>query len=67
MNLPAFRESRRLSAAEFGRRAGVAHSTVLRWEDGSTFPSRRALARIAEITGGEVTPNDFMAARKGDA
>ena len=63
MTLSEYRSRHSLSRAAFGRLVGVTPSTALRWEDGSIFPSPAALAKISEVTGAQVTANDFVAAR----
>jgi transcriptional regulator with XRE-family HTH domain len=51
-----------ITASEFAGRVGVDKATVSRWlgESEATMPRRETLARIAEVTGGQVTANDFM-------
>lgn len=60
MKLATYRSENSLTATELGRRIGVAHSTVLRWEAGEMFPSAEMLLRIEKETGGAVTPNDLF-------
>ena len=51
-----------ITASEFAGRVGVDKATVSRWlgESEATMPRRETLARIAEVTGGQVTANDVM-------
>jgi hypothetical protein len=44
----------------FGRECGVNHSTVCRWADGTSTPTRASIRKIIEITGGLVTANDLL-------
>lgn len=64
MRLGDYLESKRMSAAEFAEQLGVDRSTVSRWLDtsgGKIFrPRWDQLPRIAEVTGGAVTANDFV-------
>jgi transcriptional regulator with XRE-family HTH domain len=60
MKLSAYRDEKKLTATELGRRLGVAHTTVLRWEAGEMFPSAEMLLRIEKETAGKVTPNDLF-------
>jgi transcriptional regulator with XRE-family HTH domain len=59
MNIAAYRDSRGITQAELAAELSVTQSTVARWEAGS-MPARDMLARIAEITGGQVMPNDWI-------
>jgi len=60
MTLREWREKKGLTMVELARMLGVDKSAVSRWESGERFPSRRSLKKIAEVTGGEVTANDFL-------
>jgi transcriptional regulator with XRE-family HTH domain len=60
MTLREWREKKGLTMVELARMLGVDKSAVSRWESGERFPSRRFLKKIAEVTGGEVTANDFL-------
>jgi transcriptional regulator with XRE-family HTH domain len=59
MTLKEYRALHKLTVLAFSRQLGVRHSTVLRWEDGSVKPSTKLIARIREITGGAIMPNDL--------
>lgn len=60
MKLATYRDEKKLTATELGRRLGVAHTTILRWEAGEMFPSAEMLLRIEKETAGKVTPNDLF-------
>ncbi len=62
MTLEEYRKSNKISASEMGRRLGFAHTTVLRWEDGTIAPSRNAIRVIERATDGQVRPNDLFQA-----
>lgn len=53
----------RLSQDDFAARVGVSQVAVSRWIAGTRMPRRETLARIASLTNGQVTANDFL----GDA
>ena len=67
MKLDHYRQTAGITASEFGRRIGVAHSTVLRWESGAVFPSKEMMNRIVRATGGQVSPNDLLFPQKTGA
>ncbi|GIQ73215.1 hypothetical protein BraRD5C2_16530 [Bradyrhizobium sp. RD5-C2] len=50
----------RESNAGFGKRAGWSGETVRRYRAGEREPDKKAMATIFELTGGEVTPNDWV-------
>lgn len=62
MKLSEWLEQHSMSESSFADKLGVHRSTVGRWCDGETIPRRDQFPRIVELTLGEVTPNDFMAA-----
>jgi antitoxin CcdA len=65
MDLGTYLRQNKLTLQAFGARVGVAHSTVLRWADGTSRPrDERHLRAIAEATGGAVTAADFAPAPK---
>ena len=51
---------RRISDGDFAAMVKRDRTTVLRWRHGASFPDRNDLARIIAVTGGKVTPNDFL-------
>jgi len=60
MTLREWREKKGLTVTELARILEADKSAVSRWENGERFPSRRFLKKIAEVTKGEVTANDFL-------
>jgi len=44
----------------FGRKAGWSGETVRRYRAGEREPDQKAMALIFDLTGGEVTPNDWV-------
>lgn len=59
MTLSEFFETGRMTRQEFAAAMGVYPVSVYRWEKGQRLPVRH-FARIAEITSGWVTANDFV-------
>ena len=57
--MTAYRDSRGITQAELAAELSVTQSTVARWESGA-MPARDMLARIAELTRGQVMPNDWL-------
>ena len=57
-----FREKSKLSQEELAERIGVSKASVSRWESRARIPEPRLWERIREVTGGEVTANDFTPA-----
>lgn len=47
------------SEHHFAARCGVARETVRRWRTGARDPDLETMARIFDLTGGQVTPNDW--------
>lgn len=61
MQLSNYLSLHSLSFSEFGRRIGTQHArTVERYAKGQQVPNREMMARIVEVTNGDVTPNDFF-------
>jgi DNA-binding XRE family transcriptional regulator len=60
--MTAYREAHSLTQADLAATLGVTQSTVARWEAGS-MPARDMLTKIAEITEGQVMPNDWIEPR----
>ena len=56
--LKAYRKARGLTMEEFARKVGVQRAAVSKWERGS-IPRPEIMRRIVEVTGGEVTAQDF--------
>jgi transcriptional regulator with XRE-family HTH domain len=60
MTLARFLSSREITRAAFARRIGVSRVTLQRYLAGDRFPRPDVLRRIASVTLGEVTANDFV-------
>jgi len=48
------------SHQEVGSRIGKSQAAVSRYAAGKRMPDEETLIKIFEVTGGEVTPNDFV-------
>lgn len=59
MNLTQYFQFKNISRQEFASAVGVDPVSVYRWENGTRLPVRH-FARIAEVTEGKVTANDFV-------
>lgn len=60
MLIREWRLKRGLSFRAVAELVGVANGTVVRrWETGDCIPRREEMQRLFDISGGEVTPNDF--------
>jgi transcriptional regulator with XRE-family HTH domain len=59
MKLAVWLDRQGISVAEFGRRIGKPQPTAQRYAAGARIPEPETMTKIAEITGGEVMPNDF--------
>ncbi|MFZ4687873.1 MAG: helix-turn-helix transcriptional regulator [Polymorphobacter sp.] len=57
--LKRWRESQVLTVQQLAQMVPVARQTWYSWERGATVPPQELMARIVEITGGAVQPNDF--------
>ena len=60
MKLADYLESNSLSRAEFAEKISVSPEAVRRYVTGERAPDKERLIKIAEVTGGEVTANDFF-------
>ena len=60
MTLCEYLEQPAVTASNLARRVGVAHTTILRWANGSICPNSQRLNRLHEATDGKVAPNDFL-------
>jgi transcriptional regulator with XRE-family HTH domain len=58
--LRTFRESRGLSQEDLAKSVGVEKATISRIENGHRVPSMGLVSRLCEVSGGELTANDFM-------
>ena len=61
MRLDAYLEKTQIPVGEFAHAIGVHRTSVYRFMTGLSFPKRVTLMRIASVTGGRVTANDFIA------
>jgi DNA-binding XRE family transcriptional regulator len=59
MTLTEYFQTQPMTRQEFAVSVGVDPVTVYRWENGKRLPVRH-FARIAEVTEGKVTANDFV-------
>jgi len=55
-----YRHAHRLTSCEIARMVGVSQPTISRIERGKQTPSLALAAKLAEVTGGQVTPADFV-------
>lgn len=60
MTLSDFLAEEQLTHAEFGRIIQTTQAAVSRYTNGSRIPRPAVMARIQAVTGGRVTPNDFI-------
>lgn len=60
--LTKFRQENNLTLDALGERIGATKGMVSKWEAGKAFPRRRFIAKIAEVTAGKVSANDFLRA-----
>lgn len=63
MQLAIYLKRTKISPGAFASAIGVRAPTVYRWLSGDRFPARH-LARIAQVTRGSVTANDFVDMRR---
>lgn len=60
MKLRVYRALANLTQQALAERLGVSELSVIKYEGGTTIPSREGLLRIYQLTGGLVAPNDFF-------
>lgn len=61
MKLSVYMSAHGISPEEMARRIGdVSASGVLKWSRGERVPRPEQQRRIHEVTGGDVSPNDFV-------
>ena len=60
MKLSAYLSSNELSDAEFAAAIGVERQAVHRYRSGLRVPTKAVLTKIFEVTGGQVSANDFF-------
>lgn len=65
MQLAEYLKSQGISDDDFGQMIGVTRQAVHRYKTFDRFPERPVLAKIFEITGGAVAPNDFLQTSEG--
>ena len=58
--LEAFLDTRGLSRDDFAKMTATSTLTVYRWLLGDAVPSHDAMRKIYRVTGGVVTPNDWV-------
>jgi transcriptional regulator with XRE-family HTH domain len=58
--LRSWREKHGLTAEELGDKIGVSKAAVSRYERGHRRPDWPILSRIAEVTKGKITADDFL-------
>ncbi|WP_150524002.1 helix-turn-helix domain-containing protein [Roseibium sediminis] len=51
------------SHAQFGERVGVSQAAINRYANGERIPRAEIMAKIEEVTGGQVTAVDHYAAK----
>lgn len=59
MRLPDYLKAMNIRRRAFAKRIGVSPGRITQLCAGNDWPSRGVAERIAEETGGAVTPNDF--------
>lgn len=67
MKLRDYMAANGLTAKAFAESVGSTEFAVTKWVRGERRPSESFMARIADVTGGEVMPNDFFDLTKGAA
>lgn len=60
MKLKSYLEQNKIDHAEFAEAVGSSVSGVRKWLSGERVPRPKAMTKIAESTGGEVTAADFF-------
>ncbi|HEY0120573.1 MAG TPA: helix-turn-helix transcriptional regulator [Rhizobium sp.] len=58
--LTVYRRKNALTLAALGSLLGVTKGMLSKWETGKAFPRARYIARIHEITDGQITANDML-------
>ena len=66
MKLAAYLEAHDLNPTQFGERAGMPASTIIRILNGQRAPRLATIARIERATGGVVTVADFYERPKAE-
>lgn len=60
MKLGEYLSAKEINRCDFAREIGVTAGWVTALCDGTGWPSRNVAERIARVTGGEVTADDFL-------
>jgi 3,4-dihydroxy 2-butanone 4-phosphate synthase/GTP cyclohydrolase II len=60
MKLAEYLEQHQIRRSDFAARIGKSQSYITMICSGEVWPSREAVSRITEVTGGAVTANDFV-------
>ncbi len=60
MKLREYRAMANLTQRALAERLSMSELSIIKYEGGTTIPSREAMLAIYEVTGGMVTPNDFF-------
>lgn len=60
MDLDSYLSREGISNAAFAEQIGVDPSSVWRFRQGARIPRRETMQKIVDLTGGDVTPNDFF-------
>ncbi len=60
MDLDSYLSREGISNATFAEQIGVDPSSVWRFRQGARIPRRETMQKIVDLTGGDVTPNDFF-------
>lgn len=60
MRLPDYLKAMNIRRNAFAEQIGVSPGRITQLCTGVDWPSRKVAERIAEVTGGAVTPNDFV-------
>ncbi len=62
MKLGKFLDERGLTCGEFGEQVGVSTEAVRLWASDQRIPKKEFMEKIADVTAGSVTANDFYQA-----
>lgn len=60
MQLAEYLKINGLSDEDFGRSVGVSRQAIHRYKTFDRYPEKKILTLIAEVTSGDVMPNDFI-------
>lgn len=66
MRLSEYLKSKDIKRSDFAQSIGVTGGWVTQLCDGSGWPSREVAEKIAAVTGGDVTANDFLCVLETD-